>query len=209
MRVIYAAIAIGMIGLTASAVIEHRGRAELSQRLAFSQKREAAMEAALQTEAKKSSRLQELLAEKFREMHELVARLDSTTQQLTSLKEDVRSRDSHISQLQTELLISRASPAPAGAPGVQLDPVSVSFALPQRQGSVIQVNPDWDFVVVSLGWDALKMGDIVKITREDKIIAQAQVERLQQKASAARILPDYPAETIQVNDRVTLARSTD
>ncbi len=203
MRFIYAAIAIGIIGLTTSAVIEHRGRAQLSRQLAFAQAREAAMETALQTEAKRSARLQELLAEKSRELHQLVARLDSTTQQLASIKEDVRSRDGHIGELQTELLVARQAPPKVEASTVQLDPISVAFALPQRQGRVLQVNPDWDFVVVNLGWDALKLGDLIKITRQDKVIAQAQVERLQQTASAARLLPDYPAAGIQVNDIVS------
>ncbi len=161
------------------------------------------MGTALQTEAKRSARLQQLLAEKSRELHQLVARLDSATQQLASLQEDVHSRDGHIGQLQTELLVARQAPPKADASTVQLDPISVAFSLPQRQGRVVQVNPEWDFVVVNLGWDALKMGDLIKITREEKVIAQAQVERLQQTASAARLLPDYPAAGVQVNDIVS------
>jgi predicted RNase H-like nuclease (RuvC/YqgF family) len=209
MRFIHAALAISFIGFTTAAVIEHRGKIELSKQLTLSQQREAAMESALQTEAKRSSRLQELLAEKSRELHELVARLDSANQQLTSLKEDVQSRDQHISQLQTDLLVSQQSVSETNtmnfskaSPSVELDPVAVSFSLPRKQGRVVQVNPDWDFVVVNLGWDSVKLGDIVEITRENKVIAQAAVERIQQAAAAARVLPAYPAGSIQLNDLV-------
>ena len=72
------------------------------------------------------------------------------------------------------------------------------------QGRVISVHPEWDFVVIDLGWDAVKIGDTVSIVRNDELLAKAKVERVQEGVCAAAVMPEWDAKTIQINDRVQL-----
>jgi hypothetical protein len=64
------------------------------------------------------------------------------------------------------------------------------------------VHPDWRFVVVSLGWNQLRIGDTVSIFRDEKLLAKAKVERVQEDLAAVTLLPEWQPETIQINDVV-------
>ena len=70
------------------------------------------------------------------------------------------------------------------------------------KGKIIQINAEWQFVVVDLGWDVLSIGDVLGVFRDDQLIAKVKVERVQERVAAARILPDYQATNITVNDRI-------
>ena len=70
------------------------------------------------------------------------------------------------------------------------------------QGRVISVHSEWQFVVTNLGWDAVDVGEVVSIYRQDKLLAKARIERVQERASAATLLPEWLHAEVQVNDVV-------
>jgi hypothetical protein len=64
------------------------------------------------------------------------------------------------------------------------------------------VHKEWSFVVVSLGWNSVKIGDTISILRDDRLLAKAKVERVQEDVSAATLLPDWQDVEVAVNDLV-------
>ena len=88
---------------------------------------------------------------------------------------------------------------------VELERVLVSSdGASPLQGRVISVHPEWNFVVIDLGWDAVKIGDTISILRNEAVLAKAKVERVQEGVSAAAVLPEWDADGIEVNDRAQL-----
>jgi hypothetical protein len=71
-------------------------------------------------------------------------------------------------------------------------------------GRVISFNPQWRFVVMDLGWDAVNIGDVVSIYRREQLLGKARVERVQEAVSAASLLPDSFEAEIEINDVVRL-----
>ena len=58
--------------------------------------------------------------------------------------------------------------------------------------------------MISLGWDAVRIGDVVSIFRNDQLQAKAKIERVQEGVCAATVLPDWKTEAIQLNDLVRI-----
>lgn len=69
-----------------------------------------------------------------------------------------------------------------------------------QQGRVVSVYPQWKFVIVDFGWDAVRIGDTVSIFSDEQLVAKARVERVQEGVSAATILSDWESMEIRVND---------
>jgi len=124
--------------------------------------------------------------------------------------------EGQVSQLQAELVLSARAreelaqriPAQAGGGLTELEKISVLVGpiggLNTSEGKIIQVNPDWQFVVVDLGWHTVNIGDVLGIYRGDQLIAKVKVERVQEQVAAASILPEYRTAEIAVNDRVAV-----
>jgi hypothetical protein len=72
----------------------------------------------------------------------------------------------------------------------------------EARGHVLSVNPQWKFVVFDLGWDAVRIGEVVSIYRNEELLGKARVERVQEKVSAATLLPDWAKTEVRVNDIV-------
>ena len=84
---------------------------------------------------------------------------------------------------------------------VQLERVVVSHAdASELKGRIVSVHQDWNFVVIDLGWDAVKIGDTVSIFHNEQLLAKARIERVQEAVCAATILPEWNAASVQVND---------
>jgi hypothetical protein len=114
-----------------------------------------------------------------------------------------------MAQLQGELAdalhLAQVAPGATSSAAVELERIMVSSdTSPALRGRVISVHPEWDFVVIDLGWDAVKIGDTVTIMRNEELLAKAKVERVQEGVSAAAIMPEWDAKTVRVNDRVKL-----
>ena len=160
---------------------------------------------ALQHEQQRSQELAQGLAEARSQLEEAVGRLARVTQQWRELSSNLITRDQQIDQLQGELAVTLQQTRPdGGSPGpIQLNRIIVgageSSAL---QGRVVSVHTDWHFVVVNLGWNAVKIGDTVSIFRDQQLIAKARIERVQEGVSAATLLPDWERVDVHVNDLV-------
>ena len=111
-------------------------------------------------------------------------------------------------QLQGELAATletrpKAASADASSAPVRLERVVVSAGgAAGFQGRVLSVHQDWDFVVIDLGWNTVRVGDTVSIFRHNELLAKAKVERVQEAACAATVLPEWNAAEIRVNDLV-------
>lgn len=81
---------------------------------------------------------------------------------------------------------------------------------PNLTGTVVQVNEDWNFVVVDVGrthhvQENLKM----LVARDDKLVARLQLSKVFGKVSVAEILPEANIDTVRVGDRVILPKVQD
>ena len=162
--------------------------------------------------AKERQRTQELSAavtEKNTQLDKAVARLAEEERAVRELHVRVATMQQRMDQLQGELAMTiqeRKGPAKsASTSAVELQRIVVSSAeTPAPQGHVLAVHRDWNFVVVDLGWDVVKIGDTISIFRDQALLAKAQVERVQEGIAAATILPQWQAADVHINDRVQL-----
>ena len=70
-------------------------------------------------------------------------------------------------------------------------------------GKVLSLDREHGFIVVDLGNDNnLKLGDVLSVYREDQFIGKAQVEKIEEKSSAAVILSDWQNTEFKENDIV-------
>ena len=158
----------------------------------------------LTNEQRRSQELSEALASTRAQLEQAVGRLAEETKSAQELQLRVAAMHTQMDQLQGELALTlqeRQRQALVGPPPVQLDRIVVSDpAAKGLRGRVLSVHRDWNFVVIDLGWDDVKIGDTVSIFRNDQLLAKARVERVQEKVCAATILPEWAAGSIQVND---------
>ena len=88
------------------------------------------------------------------------------------------------------------------APTIELEKIVI------KPGSVItgkitMVNKEYAFVVVNLGTQHnLKAGDILSVYRNDEFIGKVQIERAEEKMSAAAVLPDWQNVEFKESDIV-------
>ena len=163
----------------------------------------------LVAERQRTQALTNTVAEKSAELDKTIGRLAEEAQTVRELQQQIKVQEQQMAQLQGELAdalhLAQAAPAASSSAAVELERIMVSGeASPALQGRVISVHPEWDFVVIDLGWDAVKIGDTVNIMRNDELLAKAKVERVQEGISAAAIMPEWDAKIVQVNDRVKL-----
>ena len=162
----------------------------------------------LATERSRSQALEEALASAKRELEQTTGRLAEESRTSRGLQLRLAQMQLQLDQLQGELAVTlRQQEGGVGVtPGaVQIERVIVSDAGGTNPaGRVISIHRDWDFVVISLGWDAVRIGDVVSIFRNDQLQAKAKIERVQEGVCAATVLPDWKTEAIQLNDLVRI-----
>jgi hypothetical protein len=156
-------------------------------------------------ERQRAQGLSEALLSARAHMEEAVGRLAAEQQTVRELRVRMTAMDEHMNQLQSQLAVSLQD-TPSLASGaewsaVQLDRIVVSSAdAPALQGRVVSVHPEWNFVVLDLGWSTVKIGETVSIVRGDKLLAKARIERVQEGVCAATVLPEWPMAEVHVND---------
>jgi len=70
-------------------------------------------------------------------------------------------------------------------------------------GKITMVNKEYAFVVVNLGSQHnVKVGDTLSVYRNDEFIGKVQIERAEEKMSAAAVLPDWQNVEFKENDIV-------
>ncbi len=72
-------------------------------------------------------------------------------------------------------------------------------------GKVIMVNKEYAFVVVNLGIQHnINVGDILSVYRNDEFIGKVQIEKAEEKISAAAILPNWQNAEFRQDDLVKI-----
>ena len=163
----------------------------------------------LATERSRSQALEEALVSAKRELEQTTGRLAEESRASRGLQLRLAQMQQQLDQLQGELAVTlKQQDGGTGVkPGaVQIERVIVSDASgaggTNPAGRVISIHRDWDFVVINLGWDAVHIGDVVSIFRDDELQAKAKIERVQEGVCAATVLPDWKTDAIQLNDLV-------
>jgi len=153
--------------------------------------------------------LSESLVGKDEQLQEAIIRLTEEERTIQELQEKLLAIQRQFDMLQGELALTiheRTSPtALLPSPFIQLEKVVVAQPVkvePDLQGRVLSVDPEWKFVVIDLGWNAVRIGDVVSIYREHQLLGKARVERVQEQVSAATLLPEWNEVDVQVNDIV-------
>lgn len=74
------------------------------------------------------------------------------------------------------------------------------------KGHVLQVNRDWNYVVLDLGQSRIREKVQLLVSRQDKMVAKLEVSKVMQKISIAEVLPGgAQAGEIEPNDLVILS----
>ena len=215
-RVVIAVAGVVLVGVV---VREHafRRQAESHYRQAAQARRELELQVGemlashqrlqgdLTREQRRSQELSDALASTRIELERTVARLTEESQNTKTIQTKFSAMQQQMDQLQGELAVTleqRQAETPLGGSGtVQLERVVVgNEAASALDGRVVSVHRDWGFVVINLGWDAVRIGDTVSIFHGEQILAKARVERVQEGTCAATVLPNYHTDDIHIND---------
>ncbi len=100
-----------------------------------------------------------------------------------------------------------AAPAAAPKPAASVVPQPVASAAPVKplahKPQVLSVNRKFNFVVIGLGIkDGIQMGDTLEISRQEKVIGNAQVEKLYENFSAATLVHEDKEAPIKEGDSI-------
>ena len=163
----------------------------------------------LSAERRRSQELTEAFGTLRGRLEEAVGRLADETRNVRELQQRLAAMQEQMNQLRGELALTLQPPAAraeaaAPAEAVELERILVQDAATAatEQGHVISVHDDWHFIIISLGWDAVKIGDTVSIFRDEQLLAKARIERVQEAVSAASLLPEWQTTEVHVNDLV-------
>ncbi|MBI4341672.1 MAG: hypothetical protein HY598_05265 [Candidatus Omnitrophica bacterium] len=152
-----------------------------------------------------SRQLSDALMAANAKVEEAVGRLTEENRTVRDLQARLAAMQQQMDQLQGELamVLQRRDDAARGASTtqVELERILVSpDGASALQGRIVSVHPEWNFVVVSLGWDTVKIGEVLSIVRDEQVLAKARVERIQEGVCAATVLPEWAIADVQVND---------
>jgi uncharacterized phage infection (PIP) family protein YhgE len=120
----------------------------------------------------------------------LNTQLEEKKQTIAKLEEDKQALFDEKTQLEVILeRISKGSLGGAMRPGLS--------------GKVIAVNPDWDFVVLNVGYkDGAKISGEMVVHRNDQIVGKVRIVDIRERLSIANINRDWVQMPIQEGDRV-------
>ncbi len=184
-----------MVGLAILAVgfaivwqVEHRKRIMTEDDLARTIQAKERVETKLSAEEQLSRKLSGFLEVKTEELQQVVKRLEDEAHTVERLQGSLVQMQSQMNQLQAELVLAmrdrgelsrRVREQPRGG-SVELDKITVTGLRPKAiVGKIIQVNADWQFVVVDLGWDLLSVGDLLGVVAERRTVrGQRQMNHL-------------------------------
>lgn len=181
-------------------------RQQLQQRLSELETTHAQLTDQLSREQQRTQELSTILTEKTTKLDQTLARLTEEGRTARELRVRLARLQQEMDQLQGELALTleeqfKELPARSDSNAVELERVVVGHASsPLLEGRVVSVHPEWDFVVIDLGWDVVKIGDRIQILRDNAVIADAQIERVQESICAATVLPEWEPSKVKVND---------
>lgn len=183
-----------------------RSRQQLQHKLDGVVQQHEQTKAELAQERERSQGLSDALESMQAKMDETLNRLAEETRTVRTLHARMAAMQGQMDQLQGELALALQDDGGAarGGGAVKLERVVVSAeGLGAPEGRVVSVHPDWNFVVITLGWDQVKIGETVSIFRDEQLTAKARIERIQEGVCAATVLPEWKISDVQQNDRAT------
>jgi len=134
-----------------------------------------------------------LLAEKTKALNETSDELFKTRAELEKKKQEIAEKLVEIEKWKKL------------APGENTPGVTRKLP-PNLKGTVVQVNRDWNFVILDLGADKINEKTIMLVSRGDKYVARVQVSKVFPHFSIAEVLPEIQIANINPNDTVILPR---
>lgn len=229
-RIVIAILGVGLIGVATWGHLTRRhlerrydamveDRAELELRLGEVLVAHQRLKDNFKSEQLRSQELSEQLASTRGMLEEMEIRLTGESQNVRELQTRLTAFQQQMEQLQGELVLvfqeqervkgrtkqkqRHATTKPADL--IELQRIVVSGGTsPAFRGRIVSVHHDWDFVIIDLGWDAVKVGDTVSIVRDKQLLARARVDRVQEGVCAATVLPEWETESVHVNDTVQM-----
>lgn len=162
----------------------------------------------LKIERGRAEELETRLDEKTRSLSDLEAKLSSEQTVVRDLQARLMDMTDQVEQLQGELVVALEAQedqvlTAREKEAIRLERVVVSnTSSPALSGRVVSVHEDWRFVIINLGWKAVRIGDTVSIFRNQDLLAKARIERVQEGMAAASILPAWDVADISINDLV-------
>ena len=180
-------------------------RRQLEQRVEDIMANHERVKEELQVQQTRSQELSEALQTAQRQLEEASARIEEEQQNAHKLQVRLSSMQQQMEQLQGELSVAlqeRANETTAKGTGpVQLERIVVSDErMANSRGRVVSVHGQWNFIVVDLGWDSVKIGDTLAIFRNEQMTAKARIDRVQEGVCAATLLPGWTTDSVRVND---------
>ena len=142
-----------------------------------------------QTEAELATAKQQIADLESRKA-ELEADVASKAEQIAKLEEEKQALFEEKTQL--EVMLERL--AKNEASGVMR---------PGLQGTVVAANPEWNFVVLNVGYkDGAKIAGEMIVHRNDQIVGKVRIVDIRERLSIANIKRDWQQMPIQEGDRV-------
>lgn len=183
---------------------EIKEKETIKQELTQEKKWSVSLEEQLKEREKQIQLALERIEEKERIINETLAKLEEEKKRSLKLEENLQRLESNLTLLTKENKVLRGrleTEVSSLSPAVELERIVISAKPARRkEGEVILVNREYDFIVINLGINDVKEGDMVSIITDDKLIAEAQVERVEDKVCTATILPEYKQVEIKESD---------
>lgn len=155
------------------------------------------------------------LANDFQSINGKLASLAKTQMQLDETKAKLEEREEELERKQGELAneqdrnkelqltlarIRRENPE-IGGPDIDLPPGELTKD-PTLEGRVVQVNKDWNFVILNLGSDKVKEDWEMLVARDDQLIAKLHISKVMRDISIGEVLLAGRVGDIKEDDRV-------
>ena len=185
---------------------------ELAQTISDLRSEQTRLSDGLQRTEAQVAELTNAVVQKDEALQQAIARVSEEERTTLALREALAEMRRQLDRVQTVqgVAVEHPSSEQAAKPAeeaVELERVVVSVPSDSEagvEGQILSVHPDWQFVVIDLGWDAVHVGDVVSIYLRESLRAKARVERVQERASAATLLPEWSDADIQVHDVVRI-----
>lgn len=127
---------------------------------------------------------------------QLVERLDGAQKELDAVKSELNTLNEEKTSLEKKIKDLQAST------GVDLDKIVVNYP-EAKEGQVLVVNRDNDFIIVNLGQkDNISVGQPLYIYQNNKFLGVVKIEKIQQAMSVAALLDSNIKTAIKEGDIV-------
>lgn len=190
-------------------------KAELDKQLAELQEEASSLTADLEKEKNNNKMLSKDLAEKEQALEELKSEIAAKTKEnklLTERIEESKDKLARFTQVvenikQEKALLERRVDKMASDRGISLEEIVVKPL--SEKAEVLVVNDRFNFIVASIGEDkGIEPGMFLDVSRDGTFIGRVQVEKVNDKFSAATILPEWQVADITEGDTILLESTT-